>query len=136
MNNELMAWVDEQIEYYKDWNKSLYDFEKKEPYKSKPQLMFEEIKKELTAKHLMENEPILTIDEIIYLKNTLRPFKDKIDFIYLELERNDNTGAHLHICSYSNIIDFIFPTFALGTMYKGMEINREYSLNELGINYD
>lgn len=135
MNNELMAWIDEQIKYYEDWNRPFADLDGT-PAPCRPLSMFEEIKKELTTRYRKRKEPVLTIDEIIYLKNTLRPFKDKISFVCLELEWNDTSGGHLHIGSYDNSFNWNFPTFALGTMYKNMKINKEYTLKELGITYE
>lgn len=71
---------------------------------------------------------ILTDKEKAYLSAVIKPFRDNIksirkmssitkEFILIELKRDV----------------FSFPVFEKGTMYKGMEEEREYTLKELGL---
>lgn len=82
--------------------------------------------------------PILDEAERRYLKGVIRPFRDNVKYIekceyhfssgdfeqiFIRIENNLN-GGHENI---------FFPTFIKGTMYKGMETNRKYTLEELGL---
>lgn len=77
-------------------------------------------------------EQILTDKEKQYLENALRPFKDIIVSIR---KRNNYIGnfisVHIRtdIKSGNEMLDF--PYFKKGTMYKGMEEDKKYTLEEL-----
>lgn len=71
---------------------------------------------------------ILTDEEKAYLSAVIKPFRDNVksirkirsitkEFIFIELKRNV----------------FSLPFFEAGTMYKGMEVNKRYTLEELGL---
>ena len=75
-------------------------------------------------------EPVLDDVEKAYLRAVIKPFRNRIrfivkiryklfeqDFIYISVEGNSIT----------------FPPFKLGTKYKGMEVGKPYSLEELGL---
>lgn len=77
--------------------------------------------------HLIKYKPILDKVEKRYLKDVIRPFKNKvtsiIKFRYLNQE-------HLEI--YLDDDDyFILPYFKKGSMYKNMETDKRYTLEEL-----
>ena len=90
----------------------------------------------LDAEH---KEPILDDAEREYLSAVIRPFRDDVKFIvkykgcfssmaYEEIAvwyRNKMRGDVYH--------SFILPSFEKGTMYKGVEVNRHYTLEELGL---
>lgn len=76
-------------------------------------------------------QPILTEKEKCYLENVLRPFKDKVEFIRKEFEIS-KSQEHIHI-GVKNDFDIDFPNFQQGTMYKGMESDRRYTLEKLGL---
>lgn len=84
-------------------------------------------------------EPILTDKEKKYLKNVCRPFKDRIDYIEKRIIFNEPNNKHECIIinlinkDYRNGENFPLPLFAQGTMYKGMEYNKKYTLKELGL---
>lgn len=73
---------------------------------------------------------ILDDTEKRYLKAVIRPFKNKINHIskedcydgdcYISIELDDTERINL-------------PYFKKGTMYNGMEDNKEYTLKELGL---
>ncbi len=74
---------------------------------------------------------ILDNTEKRYLKNIIRPFRDKVEYITKTV---NVTGELEHI----NIIlkrdtGLVFPNFEKGTMYRGMEIGKQYTLSGLGI---
>lgn len=75
--------------------------------------------------------PILIEKEKKYLEGVLRPFRDKVIFIRKELEvLTDKAYIHIEI---KNDLDIDFPDFELNTMYKGMEVDKEYTTEELGL---
>lgn len=76
-------------------------------------------------------QPILTEKEKVYLEGVLRPFKDKVEFIRKDFQYSKNQ-EHIHI-GIKNDFDIDFPNFQQGTMYKGMELNKAYTLEKLGL---
>lgn len=79
-------------------------------------------------------KPILDEAEKRYLSNIIKPFINKVKFIvknkkfsgsyeYISISYIDSTGDYA----------IIFPDFKLGTMYRGMEIGKLYTLRELGL---
>lgn len=73
-------------------------------------------------------ESILDEAEKKYLSNVIKPWRDRVEWIrksqgiaceYIEIRLNEGI---VH-----------FPYFDKNTMYKGMELNKEYSLDELEI---
>ena len=76
------------------------------------------------------NNEILDNKEKEYLTNVIKPFKDKI--LYIEKrEHLDEEYINIVIKGYDTTT---FPNFKKGTMYKGMETYRSYTLEELGLN--
>ena len=76
-------------------------------------------------------QSILTEKEKVYLEGVLRPFKDKVEFIRKDFHYS-KSQEYIHI-GIENDFDIDFPNFQRGTMYKGMELNKEYTLEELGL---
>ena len=73
-------------------------------------------------------EPILTEEEKAYLSAVIKPFRDKVKCIL----KCSNSGEWIAI----KIIDdatINFPYFEKGSMYKGMKLDRKYTLEELGL---
>lgn len=81
-------------------------------------------------KTIYERKEILDDVEKEYLRGVIRPFRDRNIFI---AKYNNSHGEY--ICygfkGYSHNYDF--PSFKKGTMYKGMELHKEYTLEELGL---
>lgn len=74
-------------------------------------------------------QPILDAVEKKYLSAALKPFKGGINFI----QKREGNFNHEYI-SVNFVGDMMrFPPFEKGTMYKGMEINKKYKLEELGL---
>lgn len=96
-----------------------------------------DFEKILNGKHfLLVEEDILDKEEREYLGNIVRPFKGKRKSI--RLEKKTICGRLSHILIYvpkededADIIEF--PAFNSDNMYRGMESNRQYSLEELGL---
>lgn len=81
-------------------------------------------------------KPILDEKEKEYLSNVIKPFRDKVISIanYYE-ESIDNNFIEIEVKqNYCNENQYVsFPYFKKGTMYKGMEEYRKYTLEELGL---
>ncbi len=77
-------------------------------------------------------ESILDDKEKEYLGNLIRPFRDKVKYIVkIRYSRINNTA---YIFIKINNDDYInLPYFKENTMYKNMKINKEYTLEELGL---
>lgn len=75
---------------------------------------------------------ILDEAERKYLSAVIKPFRDEIHEI---IKHNTANGKFQWICfTGENEYDgFYLPNFKAGTMYKGMEVGRKYTLEELGL---
>ena len=75
-----------------------------------------------------EKEEILDEKEKEYLRAVIKPFRDRVMHIkkktYYEKE-------FIEICVKDEIVSL--PYFESNTMYKGMELNKGYTLEELGL---
>ena len=75
-------------------------------------------------------EPILDEKERKYLSGVIRPFRDRIKFIK-KLNEHYIGDEYILIKTDSNSTPL--PYFKKDTTYKGMELNKEYTLEELGL---
>ena len=98
--------------------------------------LFKNIFKDVT----FEKSPIRfrdVLDEVErrYLKSVFSPFRKTV--VCVIKQNLDNTGTEQVIAAKVDSGNWMsFPPFCAETMYKGMAVNREYSLAELGIKYD
>lgn len=76
--------------------------------------------------------PILNEKEKEYLSSVIKPFRDKVSLIS---KRSNDNGQFISIeieeKPHNN--NMFFPYFEKGRMYKGMEINKHYTLEELDL---
>ena len=78
--------------------------------------------------YIVEKE-ILDEEEREYLSNVIKPFRDKVECIVKE---TSSYNEYITIAiKYDS--DLSFPNFKKGTKYKGMEEEKEYTLEELGL---
>ena len=82
-------------------------------------------------------EPILDEVERRYLRNVIRPFRDRVINIK-KLVYPTNVSACINIRIQGEVFkesfaDMDLPLFKANTMYKGMKANKEYTLKELGL---
>lgn len=80
---------------------------------------------------IYEVKEILAEKEKEYLSNVIRPFRDRVEYIvkceYFDVKRN---WININLTKNE---DISLPFFYKNTMYKGMEIDKEYTLEELGL---
>lgn len=89
------------------------------------------IKVERPAKYetvFERKEEILDKTEKRYLANIIRPFKDRVKWIS---KRSLSSAEFILIGLDDESVSL--PNFSEGTMYKGMEKGKEYTLKELGL---
>lgn len=81
---------------------------------------------------IFEKKEILDKKEKDYLRAVIRPFREKINSIS-KCGYNCYNQQYI-IIKYDEGEEIIrLPDFLKGTMYKGMELDREYTLEELGL---
>lgn len=79
------------------------------------------------------NEEILDEKEKRYLANVIRPWRDIVDYI-VKLRSVEQNEIKEYIVIFTVENDkIVFPEFKADTMYKEMEVNKKYSLEELGL---
>lgn len=78
-------------------------------------------------------KPFLDETEKEYLSNVIKPFRNKIESIAKYI---DEDGEYISI-TYKDLnggtFSMAFPSYDDGTMYKGMELDKEYTLEDLGL---
>ena len=72
---------------------------------------------------------ILDEKEKEYLRNVIKPFRDKVTII----QKGGNGFREFIKIGIENDADINLPYFEEGKMYKGMNIRRTYTLSELGL---
>lgn len=75
---------------------------------------------------------ILDDVEKAYLSAVIKPFRKDVEWIE-KIERYYGGNEYIHITVKRNEDCCELPTFKKGTMYKGMEANKAYTLEELGL---
>lgn len=78
---------------------------------------------------VIKEASILDDEEKRYLEAVIRPFKSRV--INIVKEKNYDGDYYISIELYDDAIDL--PLFKKGTMYNGMEIEKKYTLKELGL---
>ena len=82
------------------------------------------------AEIVKEKKEILDKSEKEYLSAVIKPFKERVTGIVVSEFSSDKYYLSIYV-KYSDSI--MLPCFKKGTMYKNMEIYREYTLKELGL---
>lgn len=87
----------------------------------------------LSGKIKIIKKPILDEVEKEYLSGIIKPFRDKVVDIFKYISLYDvyeYIGITIRDID-KNVVYMYFPSFKKGTMYKGMETGKKYSLEEL-----
>ena len=77
-------------------------------------------------------EEILDEKEKEYLRTVIRPFKNEIKYI-IKKENYARVDREYIGIIFKDNDDMYFKDFKKETMYKGMQTNKEYTLEELGL---
>lgn len=79
--------------------------------------------------------PILTDEERQYLRAVIKPFRDNVLSIAKRhyLDSYEYMQIFVHTYDSDEVEEVALPNFKKGTMYKGMETNKKYTLEELGL---
>ena len=77
------------------------------------------------------HKPILDEKEKEYLSYVIRPFRDRVKYLFKGIFLSNNF-EFIGITFNDDDIMF-FPSFEVGIMYKGMELEKEYTLEDLGL---
>lgn len=106
-----------------------------------PYKIFPTVKDFVDFLNLTVEEKILDDDEKRYIKNIVRPFWKKVIYVSKERSYEDNSLEYIDIVyregnNNDNLTEHLcFPYFTTLSMYKNMEISKEYTLKELGITF-
>ena len=76
---------------------------------------------------------ILDEKEKDYLSAVIKPFRKRIEYIKKMNSTYANGCQFLCITPADDLFCFCLPVFEKGTMYKGMEAHKKYTLEELGL---
>lgn len=76
----------------------------------------------------MKNAPILSEEERIFLSKVINPYRNHVTSICKR-----QTPYHKEYIEICAITYHFLPDFDTWTKYKGMEIDKEYTLKELGL---
>ncbi len=77
-------------------------------------------------------EPILDKKEKEYLSGVIRPFRDRIRYITKNAYiMSGDKREFISICTFNGVTPL--PYFKAGTMYTNMELNKEYTLEDLDL---
>lgn len=80
-----------------------------------------------------EYEPeILDEAEKRYLRGVIRPFRNKVEYIKKCKFITNKDNSYINIC-IKDSCSITLPYFESGKMYKNMENNKKYTLEELGL---
>ena len=75
----------------------------------------------------IQEKEILDEKEKEYLSAVIKPFRDRIEYI----KKVEDIREYIAIYLKNERLNF--PYFDKGTMYKGMELDKKYTLKELGL---
>ena len=73
---------------------------------------------------------ILEEKEKEYLAAVIKPFREKVKYIQKCFDLGNEAYIYIYVKKCGSMI---FPTFRRGTMYKGMKVNKRYTLEDLGL---
>lgn len=77
-------------------------------------------------------QTVLTDEEREYLSAVIKPWRDDVAYIKKFRPQNSKFGEFIAIGTKDKD-EATLPYFVIDTIYKGMEVNKEYTLEELGL---
>ena len=93
--------------------------------------------KEMFSDKFLDQEINITVPEILddvekrYLSAVIRPFRKRVDSIIKISDPLSYDKEYIFIKLDEDSVSL--PYFKIGTMYQGMELDRPYTLKELGL---
>ena len=88
------------------------------------------VERQVKYETIYEYKEILDKEEKEYLRNVIKPFRNKVSYI-ARCSTFESDQQYISIKLSDDII--CLPYFKKDTMYKGMEVERKYTLEELGL---
>lgn len=87
------------------------------------------------AKIIKLPKPVLTDEEKEYLSNVVKPWRNKVKTITKYWGTGDCVNEFIQICYIQNGFDYYMslPQFERGLMYRGIELEKAYTLDDLGL---
>lgn len=106
-------------------------------FEDEEQIEILKVERPIKWTNVYEHKEILDEEEKEYLSKIIEPFKNRVK----RIEKNEifyGNSEFINIVLYSSVTydneeNIPLPYFKKGTMYKGMELYKEYSLKELGL---
>ena len=94
--------------------------------------IFDKIQNSKKIKLTLEVEkPILDEAERKYLSGFIKPFRDEIE--YIRKVPNEYYKTEHLVIYFKDNMNMPFPYFKKGSMYKGMKVDKNYTLKGLGL---
>jgi hypothetical protein len=136
IDNGFNCWTDEMLEPVKEeqevveYKNKKYDVAMIEKNYNSPFVGKDCLR--LTLKE--HKEEILDEAEKEYLRNVIKPFRNRVKYIKKEEDFVDGKQfIYIVLIREGGYDDIPFPSFKKNAMYRGMEINKEYTLEQLGL---
>ena len=87
------------------------------------------------AKIIKLPKHVLTKKEKEYLSSVIRPWKNNVKTITKYWGTGDCVNEFIQVCYIQNGFNYYMslPQFERGSMYKGMELEKAYTLDDLGL---
>ena len=87
------------------------------------------------AKIIKLPKPVLTDEEKEYLSNVVKPWKNKVKTITKYWGTGDCVNEFIQICYIQDGFNYYMslPQFERGSMYKAIELEKAYTLDDLGL---
>lgn len=126
VNNELYDEIGYSGNILVDYKEDLTDINNEEGFD------IVKIERPIKYETIYVRKEILDKQEKEYLSAVIRPFKNKVKYIMKILYvSNDEEYIRIYLdkCYYY----ITLPNFKKGTMYRGMNLNKKYTLEELGL---
>lgn len=87
-----------------------------------------------TGERQITKIPILNEKEKEYLSAVIKPFRDRIISIRkYRYNKDEYIGMYVNYYAETDSEMITLPVFKEGTIYKGMELKKDYTLEELGL---
>lgn len=82
---------------------------------------------------LMAERPILTPKESEYLKNVIKPFRDRVKWISKQIHYDHSLFIIIRVDYTDKIVDLVkLPSFETDDhLYDGMKLDKQYTLKDL-----